>query len=208
MWDPARKMKLENPNGTRTRRRRQPRGWHEHFLGGLRLNCESVPRLPAGAIRWVLDDPRKIPYLFLWRLGDRPVSGVPENVETVRVAALPGGPPPVRPAEEWVSVRRPTPGLDVACVHALQVLRRRLPYDGEDVFLLCPSCEKPRRYLYAWQVIESRLVSRPWHCRNCAGLRYQSEGTCIPREWRALGGYPRAKLGNPTFSHRSPILDR
>jgi len=34
---------------------------------GRRVNCEYVPTLPAGAVRWVLDDPRKIPYLFAWK---------------------------------------------------------------------------------------------------------------------------------------------
>lgn len=146
----------------------------------------------------MLDDPRRIPYLFLWRIDGRPVSGVPENVETVRVAALPGGPPPVRLGEEWVSITRPV--QQVGCVHALQLVRRALPRNGgEDVLLLCPNpyCGKPSRYLYAWQVIVSSIVSRPWRCRTCAGLRYQSEGTYIPRGWRTLGGYPRPESWDP-----------
>ena len=32
-----------------------------------RVNCEQVPFLPAWAVAWVLDDPRKIPYLFVWK---------------------------------------------------------------------------------------------------------------------------------------------
>jgi hypothetical protein len=31
------------------------------------VNCELVPFLPAGAVAWVLDDPRKIPYLLIWK---------------------------------------------------------------------------------------------------------------------------------------------
>ena len=27
-----------------------------------RVNCESVPCLPVGAVAWVLDDPRQVPY--------------------------------------------------------------------------------------------------------------------------------------------------
>jgi hypothetical protein len=184
------------------RRGAQPRGWNQHFLGfQRRVNCESVPRLPAAAVRWVLDDPRRTPYLFLWRRDDRPVSGVPENVEAARVAALLGGPPPVRPGEEWVGITRPLG--QVGYVHALQLVRRSLPRNGgEDVLLLCPLCRKPRRYLYAWEVVRSRLVSRPWHCRTCAGLRYQSEGTYIARGWRALGGYPRPETWDPYVFYR------
>jgi hypothetical protein len=32
-----------------------------------RVNLEYVPLLPAGAVRWVLPDPRKIPDLLVWR---------------------------------------------------------------------------------------------------------------------------------------------
>lgn len=32
-----------------------------------RVDCEQVPLLPARAVAWVLDDPRKIPYLFEWK---------------------------------------------------------------------------------------------------------------------------------------------
>jgi hypothetical protein len=34
---------------------------------GRKVNLEYVPLLPAGAVRWVLDDPRKIPYLLVWK---------------------------------------------------------------------------------------------------------------------------------------------
>ena len=42
-----------------------------------RVDCEEVPLLPARAVAWALDDPRKIPYLFLWkRLEDSSVREV------------------------------------------------------------------------------------------------------------------------------------
>jgi hypothetical protein len=34
---------------------------------GRRVNCEGVPLLPAWAVAWMLDDPRKIPYLLIWK---------------------------------------------------------------------------------------------------------------------------------------------
>lgn len=178
----------------------QSRGWHEHFLGGLRVNCESVPRLPAGAVRRVLDDPRKIPYLFLWRRDDRG-----EIVEAVRVAVSPGGHPPVRPGEEWVSVTRPP--RTVGYVHALRVLRRTLPrHGGEALSLVCPGCNRPRLYLYAWEVSGSRVVPRPWHCRTCSGLRYQSEGTY--NRFPDWGGYPRPDTWDPyVFSSLEEALE-
>ena len=36
------------------------------FLG-RRVNCEQVPLLPARVVAWMLDDPRKIPYLLIWK---------------------------------------------------------------------------------------------------------------------------------------------
>lgn len=178
-------------------RSRKARDWHGHLRGDLRLNVESVPRLAAGAVRWVLDDPRGIPYLFVWRLDCRPVSGVPENVEVVRVAALPGGPPPIRSGEEWVSITRPLG--QIGCVHALQLLRRPLPRNGgTDVLLLCPNptCGRPSRYLYAWEVLGRRIISRPWNCRSCARLRYASEGEGR-NPW---GPYPRDPWDPYVFS--------
>ena len=34
---------------------------------GRRVNCEQVPLLPAWAVALVLDDPRKIAYLLVWK---------------------------------------------------------------------------------------------------------------------------------------------
>jgi hypothetical protein len=48
-------------------------------------------------------------------------------------------------------------------------------------FLICNSCQRVRRALYAWKVNqELRNVSRVgWHCRVCAGLSYASEGQAL-----------------------------
>jgi hypothetical protein len=45
---------------------KRARGWHQRYLGA-RVNCEGVPRLPAGGVAWVLDDPRHVPYLMVWK---------------------------------------------------------------------------------------------------------------------------------------------
>jgi hypothetical protein len=65
------------------------------------------------------------------------------------------------------------PAMQVGCVHALQLLRRSLPGNGvKRCYCFGPLCEKPRSCLYAWEVIEDRIISRPRQCRRCAGLRY------------------------------------
>jgi hypothetical protein len=44
------------------------RGWHQHFLGAwARINCESMPVIPAWLVRSNLNDPRRIPYLLVWK---------------------------------------------------------------------------------------------------------------------------------------------
>ena len=61
--------------------RRPLRGWHQRYVGP-RVNCESVACLPAGALAWVLNDPRQVPCLMVWK-DDRS----DEVIEAVRVAA-------------------------------------------------------------------------------------------------------------------------
>src|SRR5208283_3260448 len=64
-------------------RRKQGRGWHGHFLGfWARLNCEDMPAIPAWLVRSNLDDPRRIPYLLVWK--DERHDG--EITEAVRLA--------------------------------------------------------------------------------------------------------------------------
>ena len=49
-------------------RRKQRHGSHGHFLGfWARLNCENMPVIPAWLVRRNLEDPRRIPYLLVWK---------------------------------------------------------------------------------------------------------------------------------------------
>jgi len=191
----------------------QARGWHEHFLGGLRVNVESVPRLPAAAVRWALDDPRRRPYLLLWRdwrADDRQRIRSDEIREALLVARYTPKETvlhgyryveSVPPAEEWAKVttldgqsEKPT-----GFVRALRVVRIPLPRNGgRALLLICPGfgCGRPRRYLYAWEVMGSRIVRRPWLCRTCARLRYASEGEGR-NPW---GPYPRDPWDPYVFS--------
>jgi hypothetical protein len=48
--------------------RKQGRGWNGHFLGFWAcLNCENMAVIPAWIVRSNLNDPRKIPYLLVWK---------------------------------------------------------------------------------------------------------------------------------------------
>ena len=161
--------------------RKQERGWHEYFAG-FRVNCESIPRLPAWAVRWVVDDPRGVPYLLVWRWMD-----AGEIKEALRLS---------RRSSSFAEVEvKRTDGTS----QIVETMRRRLPRNGGNaLFLVCPCCGVPRRHLYGWSVVSPQRVARSlWICRTCAGLRYQSEGTYIQLWCRGLGGYPRTPPWDP-----------
>jgi hypothetical protein len=135
---------------------------------GRRVNCERVPALPAWAVRQVLNDPRKIPYLLLCtsaRAG--------EIKEAVRVGTL--GPTPYLTQADSIEVKRAN-----GSVVNLRVFRRSLPKrTGTYCLLARPSCCALKCCLYGWaaagECTDSARVST-WKCRACAGLRYASEG--------------------------------
>lgn len=159
---------------------------------GRRVNCENVPILPAGAVGWVLDDPRKIPYLFIWK-----GSFDGEVKEAVRVASYSE---PIGAFHVdwtgWVEVKRTDQTKDI-----IRSVLRAMPRNGGSVRLLvCSDCNTPGRALYGWEPggkYTSSAQRCSWKCRACAGLRYASEGTYIPRQFRFLGGYPRQEPWYP-----------
>src|ERR1700741_851272 len=117
-------------------------------FGGSRVNLESVPRLPALAVRMALDDPLRRTYLFVWKLDDRFVNGVGEIVETVGVgiaerlpASYPDGP--------VADIRRI--GEEPVKRFFLRTRYRSMPRGlGYELLLVCHSCERPKRFLYCW----------------------------------------------------------
>jgi len=155
--------------------RKQRRGWHQHYLGP-RANCESVPCLPAWVVVWALDDPRRIPYLLLWR--DRFSETI---LEAVRVSIYSDPHPLDRDLDwtGWVEVKRNNETRS----SLVQTVQRALPRNGGQArFVVCPNCRRLRRALYGWEVdcryTNSARVAR-WRCRICAGLRYASEGGAL-----------------------------
>jgi len=149
--------------------------------------------LPAGAVRWLLADPRRIPYLFLWK-SER--DG--EVKEAVRVAQC-GDPGPFYGTNReffrisrgayyrsnWVTVKR----TDGSC-EIVRTIWRPLPRKGgRDLLLVCPGCQTLRRFLYGWEASGPYTNSADrsiWLCRVCARLRYCSEGGYLRALWRNL----------------------
>jgi hypothetical protein len=171
-------------------RRRQGRGRHQHFIGSwARLNCEDMPVIPAWLVRSNLNDPRTIPYLLVWK--DERHDG--EIKETVRLAH--GG------FSDLVELKRTDESTTV-----LRIVWRPLPCNGgRALFLLCPCCDTPRRFVYGWEWNwfsgRSTVVTRvSWRCRSCARLRYSSEGGYLRggRGWLArFMGFDPGNLPRP-----------
>ena len=152
--------------GTRT-----TRGADGRFFG-RRVNCEQVPLLPAWVVADVLDDPRKTPYVLVWQSSDQTVW------EKVHVA--PHG------DDRAVEIRRQD-----GTSNFIRATSRPLPRNGgRACFLICPSCQVPRRGLYGWEPggrFTSSTVQSNWRCRACNKLRYASEGC---RSGRPDSWYP------------------
>ena len=184
-------------------RARQPRGWHQRFSGGRRVNCESAPRLPAWCVRRVLDDPLQSPHLLTWREGE-------EVARVVRIDVNPDCP--------WPELR----GLEVILTEIeggraeggdfLRGVWQPLPRGGaRDFLLICRICGRPRRHLYGWSVFGSSVSSSTWLCRRCAGLRYASEGGALwyRTRFRLFGfslqdeQWPRPEPWNPELKKQA-----
>ena len=138
-----------------------------------------MPLLPARIVQLVLDDPRKIPYLLVWRSPqDRMVK------EAVRIDRERGQLAPFD-LTGWVEIKRPDGTRSV-----FRAIEREMPRNGGKLQLLaCPSCGHPRRALYGWRpggpYTTSVERSPRWECRVCAGLRYSSEGSALTHPSRS-----------------------
>jgi hypothetical protein len=142
--------------------KRAPAGRTRNTAGrftGPRANVEDVPRLPTFPARWVLEDPRKRPYLVFWVSDHEKIA--------------------------WALKMAPTQDADVLLVtletgqtQRLILLRRPVPLGtGTALFYVCPSCARPRRYLYR---LKSSLTGVAdcfgLQCQRCAGLCFRSQG--------------------------------
>ena len=164
----------------------------EGRFGGPRVDCEQVPLLPAWAVGWVLDDPRGIPYLFVWK---RPEDSSVREVVRVSVYSEPPRQFPVSWAG-WAEIKRPDGARD-----RIRTLLRPLPRNGGNArLLICPYCKIPRRGLYGWELggpYNARVMRSTWGCRKCNLLPHASEGG-------ALVVRPRGMLSLVFGAARSP----
>jgi hypothetical protein len=114
------------------KRQRQARGRHQHFIGSwARLNCENMAVIPAWLVRSNLNDPRKIPYLLVWKDAREG-----EIKESVRLAHFTGSPSEPSFATDVVSAV----GLCIEstyrhCAAGLRERRQRLRGIAMDVIL-------------------------------------------------------------------------
>jgi hypothetical protein len=156
-----------------------------------------MPVIPAWIVRANFHDPRKIPYLLVWK---RERDG--EVMEAVRLACqqpFDGSVELNRGAtHEYVELKR-TNGT----ITFLRIVWRMLPCNGGRALLLrCPHCETPRRHVYGceWDSFSgwsNTVRSISWRCRSCARLRYSSEGGHLRGSGRAaLAALVRGTFGN------------
>lgn len=175
--------------------RRQGRDRHQHFIGSwARLNCEDMPVIPAWLVRSNFNDPRKIPYLLVWK--DEIHDG--KIMEAVRLAHFVAC---GREANDYVELKRTDESTTV-----LRIVWQTLPRNGgRALFLFCQHCETPRRHVYGWEWDSvsrwsNRVRSVSWRCRSCARLRYSSEGDALLMR----GGPISRLLGLPVPDMPSP----
>ena len=151
-----------------------------------------MPVIPASLVRANLNDPRRIPYLLVWK-SER--DG--EIKEAVRLAHFVAC---GREGNDYVELKR-TNGTATT----LRVVWRPLPCNGgRALFLFCPYCETPRRHVCGWEWDSlsgwsNRVRRISWRCRACARLRYSSEGGYLRPAYGRLGQLGvllRASLGN------------
>jgi hypothetical protein len=125
--------------------------------------------LPAWAVRQVWDDPRRIPYLLIWK---HPQEGVTKDA--VRIARQ--LPRTSLSEADSVEIKR-TDGSTVP----IYLAWRRQPHGGRSLLLKCWQCQTPSRALYGWKIGNDGryycAVLADWQCRRCAELSYASEGS-------------------------------
>jgi len=135
--------------------------------------------LPAWAVRMVWDDPRRIPYLLVWKSCRNG-----EVKEAVRVART--VPRNNLPEADSVEIKR-TDGSRVP----IYFTWRWQPHGGKSLLLRCWQCQRHCRALYGWEVGDNGRVYiarvADWECRSCAKLRYSSEGGALLIRSRIFG---------------------
>jgi hypothetical protein len=123
--------------------RKQGRGRHQYFLGfRARLNCENMPVIPTWLVRSCIEDPRRIPYLLVWK-DDRHNGEIKEVVRVSRYI----DPHDAGAEQNHVELKRSDGSFTV-----LRMVWRTLPRNGGRCLLIfCNFCKTPRRHFYGWE---------------------------------------------------------
>jgi len=154
----------------------------------------------------MFDDPRRIPYLLIWRTE---TDGT--MAEAARICTKID--PPVPFSSDWHDVFEIKPsdrGRNFIPTTFCPLPRN----GGRERLLVCPYCKVSRRAL--WEPggeYTTSARSSDWKCRACAKLRYASEsGALVHRSRFALAGIieaiyghgrnERPSLGSQKFSPR------
>lgn len=159
-----------------------------------------MPVISAWLVRSNLNDPRRIPYLLIWK--DERDGEIKEAVRLARYV----DPHDSRAETNHVELKRTDGSATI-----LRVVWRMLPRNGgRALFLFCPYCDAPRRHVYGWEWDSfsgrsNRVRSISWRCRSCARLRYSSEGGHLRQSgrgalaalFRVLGNLPRPESWLP-----------
>jgi hypothetical protein len=153
-----------------------------------------MPVIPAGIARSNLEDPRKIPYLLVWR--DERNGKIKEAVRLTRHVDSHDS----QATDNFVELKRTDGSLTI-----LRFVWRMLPRNGgRALLLICSYCKTPRRHVYGWEWDSvsgwsNRVRSISWRCRSCARLRYSSEGgyLCPGITFRGCRKLPRPALWLP-----------
>ncbi len=154
-----------------------------------------MPVIPAWLVRNNLNDPRRIPYLLIWK-DERHGGEIKEAVRLTRYV----DPQDSRAANNHVEIKRTDGSFTV-----LRIVWRMLPRNGgRALFLVCSYCNTPRRHVYGWEWDSvsgwsNRVRQISWRCRSCARLRYSSEGGYLRPGvmFRTFGNPPRPDLWLP-----------
>ena len=146
------------------------------------MNCEQIPFLPAWAVAWILDDPRKIPYLLIWKSRSDGTVKEAARIAPYFEAAAPGGP-------DWTGafeIKRHDGTRDF-----IRTLLRTLPRNrGRVRLLICPYCSIPRRGLYGWKPggrFTNSVVRSTWGCRKCNENKRSWSKFCLGLRIRRVG---------------------
>jgi hypothetical protein len=130
-----------------------------------------MPVIPAWLVRSNLNDPRKIPYLLVWK--DARGGEIMEAVRLARYVE----PSNSRVTDNYVELKRTDGSFMI-----LRIVWRMLPRNGgRALLLMCAYCNTPRRHVYGW---EWDSVSVPFYnafARWTNGLESNTSETLVPK---------------------------